>query len=72
MLPVLGILFNIPGWVFQVGLVVLVRRAQGLGLGSRAGHLMAVRGRHQTHILVQSAFFPINKTWSSGATIFFL
>ena len=31
--PVLGLLFNIPGWVFYVGLGVLVRRAQGLGRG---------------------------------------
>ena len=31
--PVLGLLFNIPGWVFYVGLRVLVRRAQGLGRG---------------------------------------
>ena len=31
--PILGLLFNIPGWVFYVGLGVLVRRAQGLGRG---------------------------------------
>ena len=31
--PVLGLLFHIPGWVFYVGLGVLVRRAQGLGRG---------------------------------------
>ena len=46
------LLFNIPGWVFYVGMGVLVRRA-----------------RHQIHTLVQSAFFPINKTWSSGAEL---
>ena len=34
--------------------------------------LSPLEARHQTHTLVQSAFFPINKTWSSGAPVFLL